>query len=145
MKTAKYSQKKYFIWLISERGSPHTDEWRYAMPCVGNLTEEKSCVSMSEFPTGVLLPESSSKQNLIAPNYNVTWCVCDDDAPLFPTQIEYRKSAACVTCSSALSKGHPLPPQQREKQVATVSTTVRLWNLTWVTSHPHELLRWDSF
>jgi hypothetical protein len=30
---------------------------------VGNITEEKSRVGMSEFPTGVSIPEVCSKQN----------------------------------------------------------------------------------
>jgi hypothetical protein len=33
------------------------DERRHVIPCVGNLMEEKSCVSMFEIPTGLWLLE----------------------------------------------------------------------------------------
>jgi hypothetical protein len=31
-------------------------EAEYVIPCIGNLTEEKSCASMFEFPTGAKIP-----------------------------------------------------------------------------------------
>jgi hypothetical protein len=61
------------------------------MPCAGNLTEEKFCVTMSEFPTGIWIPEVCWKENLVTLcDVDITMWVCE--APSFPYQVEYRKS-----------------------------------------------------
>jgi hypothetical protein len=60
---------------------------------------------MSEFPTGVLLPESSSKEIFVAPNYDVKLTRLWRRRTLFPIQTGVQEACAYVTCSYALSKG----------------------------------------
>jgi hypothetical protein len=57
-------------------------ELGYVIFCVGNLTEERSPISMFEFHTGVWIPEICWKNLVILVN-DVTEYVNDDEALSF--------------------------------------------------------------